>query len=475
VLIYSKDRRRRSEVGSQKSEVGSRNSEFRIQNSELQILKFSLFLIMFFIVVSQASSQSNYPGKEKKSQVLQETDVQSIQKEIEVTVRNVDITKFPLIKIFIEAVNKLGRPLDTIRPDELFVFEDGIRKQVLTVERIPVSDTVAADFVFCIDQTGSMQKYIDAVKRNITSFANTLMSRGIDYRLGLVLFSDDLEKVYQPTKNVDEFLEWLSYVKARGGGDEPENALEALEAASKMNFRIEANRVAVIITDAPYHQLGENGDGVTNQTTKSIIDLLIKNEIRLFSIAPPRLENYVTISRKTRGNFFDIDYPFSTILDNFSRQLTNLYAMTYRSDQGEIPDSIDIAILDKGSQKLVRRTIPIIELGRKLIIENLLYQSNKYDLPEAIKELDILAHFLKNKDKVMIMIEGHTDNVGDHATNDKLSIRRAESVKQYLVKRGIAASRITTIGYGKRRPIANNKNEFGRKLNRRTEIVIVSK
>ena len=74
-----------------------------------------------------------------------------------------------------------------------------------------------------------------------------------------------------------------------------------------------------------------------------------------------------------------------------------------------------------------------------------------------------------------ILVEGHTDNRGADKLNDQLSLLRAESVKDYLVKRGIEANRIKTKGYGKRRPLAPNDTEFGRQLNRRTEIVIVSK
>ena len=73
------------------------------------------------------------------------------------------------------------------------------------------------------------------------------------------------------------------------------------------------------------------------------------------------------------------------------------------------------------------------------------------------------------------MIEGHTDNVGSNYLNDKLSRKRANSVKNYLIKRGIAEKRIKIKGYGERRPIASNRTDFGRRLNRRTEIVIVSK
>lgn len=440
----------------------------------------SLIVLLMLLVSSATNAQTErVPTKQDSLKMakglLNQAKVKSIQKEIELTIRNVDITRFPEIRIIVEAYNKAGDPLDTLYANNLTVLENGVEKKVLSVEKISVNERVPVDFVYVIDMTGSMQKYIDAVRKNISGFTQSLVKRGIDYRLGLVLFSDYTEKTYELTDNVGDFLKWLSYVKAHGGGDEKENALEAMAEAANLKYRPSANRVLVLITDAPYHQVGEKGQGVTGLNTKTMIKELNDNEIRVFSIVPPKLSNYKRISRETRGTFFDIDYPFSTILDNFSNQLTNLYALTFRTDQPAIPDSINIGILNEKKLELVKKTIPIVELGRKLIIENLLYKTNSFELPDSVQELNVLYEFMNNKKNVVILVEGHTDNRGSHRINDYLSKRRAESVKKYLVKKGINAKRIRTKGYGKRKPIASNATEFGRSLNRRTEIVIISK
>lgn len=439
------------------------------------MIKTSISLIILFLLVSSILFAQD-ESKDKAKELLNEAKVESLKKEIELTVRNVDISKFPEIKITIEAYNKLGQPLDTLTADNLYVYENGVQKKVISVEKIPIVEKSAVDFIFLIDKTGSMQQKIDAVRSNVRGFSNSLMRRGIDYRLGLVLFNDDIESIEQPTDNVTTFLGWLKDVKAKGGGDEKENALEALEvSAMDIEYRMEADRVAVLITDAPYHQKGEEGFGVTNRTTESIIELLQENQVRVFSIVPPKLKNYHKISADSRGNYYDIDYPFSTILDNFSNQLTNLYKLTYNSGQEAIPDSIEISLFSRDRKTLVKKTIPIVELGRKLIIENLLFQTAKYDLPDSVRELDLLADFMIARPNVAIIVEGHTDAVGSFATNDLLSKNRANSVKDYLVKRGVSEFRIQTQGYGERKPIATNETEFGRKLNRRTEIIIVAK
>lgn len=439
-------------------------------------------IIYIFIVIFLTSSKlfsinekQVADSVQKAKELLEDATVKSAQKEIEITIRNVDITKFPDISIIVEAFNIFGQPLDTLLPEKLTIVENGVEKKVISVKKISVHERVPVDFVFIIDKTGSMQKYIDAVKSNVQVLMSSLVKRGIDYRLGLVLFSDAVEKRFPLTDNVNTFLSWINPVVAERGGDEPENALEAIRTAAEFKFRPSANKVGIILTDAPYHQAGEKGDGTTDFTTESMIKFLKEKEFRLFTITPPRLNNYRKIASKTRGNTYDIEYPFSNILDNFSNQLTNLFALKYMTNQPAIPDSINIALLNEKKQELVHKVIPIVELGRKLIIENLLYKTNSAELSMAVPELEVLTEFLTNKQNVRIMVEGHTDDRGSDKLNDRLSLLRAESVKRYLIKKNIAATRIKTTGFGKRRPIADNTTDFGRSINRRTEIVILSK
>ena len=87
----------------------------------------------------------------------------------------------------------------------------------------------------------------------------------------------------------------------------------------------------------------------------------------------------------------------------------------------------------------------------------------------AMDELDKGVQILTDHPTVKISVEGHTDNTGDAAFNQKLSERRAAAVKTYLVKKGIGADRIVTSGYGQSKPIADNKTAAGRAANRRVE------
>ncbi|MBL8384097.1 MAG: OmpA family protein [Burkholderiales bacterium] len=93
--------------------------------------------------------------------------------------------------------------------------------------------------------------------------------------------------------------------------------------------------------------------------------------------------------------------------------------------------------------------------------------------PEAKAKLDDLVGKLKGISLEVIIAVGHTDSIGGDAYNQKLSVKRAESVKAYLVSKGIEPNRIYTEGKGKKQPVADNKTAEGRAKNRRVEIEVV--
>ncbi len=93
--------------------------------------------------------------------------------------------------------------------------------------------------------------------------------------------------------------------------------------------------------------------------------------------------------------------------------------------------------------------------------------------PEGKAKLDDLVSKVKAINLEVIIAVGHTDWIGTDAYNQKLSVRRAEAVKAYLVSKGIEKNRIYTEGKGEKQPVADNRTKEGRAKNRRVEIEVV--
>jgi len=93
--------------------------------------------------------------------------------------------------------------------------------------------------------------------------------------------------------------------------------------------------------------------------------------------------------------------------------------------------------------------------------------------PTAMTSLQPIAEFLKSSPDVKVRVDGHSDSVGSDAYNLKLSTRRAESVKAYLVESGAQDAQVMTRGFGETKPVAANTAESGRKQNRRVELEII--
>ena len=112
------------------------------------------------------------------------------------------------------------------------------------------------------------------------------------------------------------------------------------------------------------------------------------------------------------------------------------------------------------------------EAPRKLTLEGVNFDSDSARLrPESLAILDNAAATLKEWGEVKVEVAGHTDSTNSDAYNLRLSQRRAEAVRAYLIKQGVAADRLTAKGYGESSPVADNKTAAGRYKNRRVELI----
>jgi outer membrane protein OmpA-like peptidoglycan-associated protein len=115
--------------------------------------------------------------------------------------------------------------------------------------------------------------------------------------------------------------------------------------------------------------------------------------------------------------------------------------------------------------------IPIVAIKDSVVFDNLLFETGSAQLKaKEIPELDEFAKFVLAHPDLKLIVEGHTDDVGNKNANLLLSKNRALSVMDYLVRKGIDKQRFKCIGFGSDRPIALNSNEEGRAKNRRVVI-----
>jgi outer membrane protein OmpA-like peptidoglycan-associated protein len=129
------------------------------------------------------------------------------------------------------------------------------------------------------------------------------------------------------------------------------------------------------------------------------------------------------------------------------------------------------------SSEPYRKTIGLnrVREGEFMRMYNVFYDTDSWELLESsLPELENLLEFLAVNNTVVIEVGGHTDADGSEEHNQLLSERRAISVKEFLTKRGVTADRIFTHGYGEMSPVGDNITPAGKKLNRRTEITILS-
>ncbi|MBO7431972.1 MAG: OmpA family protein [Elusimicrobia bacterium] len=136
-----------------------------------------------------------------------------------------------------------------------------------------------------------------------------------------------------------------------------------------------------------------------------------------------------------------------------------------------VPEPEPVKEIKQAIQEAVKEEKKEFTIDFEKLSKQSLFEFNSDKIAEDnYAGLDVVAEFLKETPNVSVKIEGHTDNIGTKEYNQKLSERRAKSVANYLINKGVDSSKITTEGFGFSKPIASNKTAEGRAKNRRTEM-----
>jgi len=252
-----------------------------------------------------------------------------------------------------------GQPVGNLKPENVKVFEDGKPAKIIDFRGVGQGRPV--DIVFVMDITESMQPYIDAVKQNVIQFAQDLSANNRDYRLGLVTFEDYVVSKYPDcncayrnsfTSDVHQFTDWISSLRAGGGGDIPEDQLDALAYAASFPFRPQAEGIIIIVTDAPPHHRGDGSrytqhdqayhdhhsldTDVTEETGDDVAAQLKKNSLTLYAVVPPPFiaPEYQQIVDATHGKSYNIiteEGRFASLVREIGHSIATEYSLTYRT------------------------------------------------------------------------------------------------------------------------------------------------
>ncbi len=251
-----------------------------------------------------------------------------------------------------------GAPVGNLRPDNVQVFEDGKPAKIIDFRGVGQGRPV--DIVFVMDVTESMQPYIDAIKQNMINFAHDLAANNRDYRLGLVTFEDYVVSKYadcncayrnQLTPDVSQFVQWVGTLHASGGGDIPEDPLDALAYAATLPFRPQAQAILILITDAPCHKAGDGPDragdeayrlhknpnaDVTDLTGAKVAAILQRQGLTLYAVVPPPFIEpaYAEVVKTTHGRSYNIvteESRFSELVREIGHSIATEYSLTYRT------------------------------------------------------------------------------------------------------------------------------------------------
>jgi len=250
---------------------------------------------------------------------------------LQVKITAINPVLFPKVSVPVRIVDTTGNAVTALDTSYISIREDFRRHEIEALSS-GFFDSTKADFVFVFDTTISMQPYVDALKNKVEQFADSIEKRGIDYALGLVLFGDPyfVWNNGQLTPDVEVFQKKVASIQCGGGNDLRENPFDALVAATTMTFRYGAQKIFIMITDAPPHTNTTPGT-MTKLTLNAVCDTLIRNNVTCYvvGIREPEYLGSGSLSQRTGGKFFDITADFGSILDEISKSITGQYEIRF--------------------------------------------------------------------------------------------------------------------------------------------------
>lgn len=347
----------------------------------------------------------------------------------------------------------------------------------LQVEEIRESTSPPFSICFVLDNSTSMGELRAVNLQQSVRYVTGKIKAG-DY-ISATKFTSKSTTEVLPTNNKDEFISKFRIngmsSSIYGNGTD---ILLALDSAAETLLKVpeKYKRIIILFSD------GMGG----NSNYQNVIKKLRNNDIRVFPICygMTDISFMEKLAKDTDGKMFWLSNikDFSKVFEYIYNLLNNHYKITYKplncNDLHNVTLNLDVK--EFGFEKIQSfgeydKSIftDFAEVGTMTFID-IEFEYNKAEInQESVELLGDLVNQLKRNEQIKIEICGHTDDIGGEDYNMQLSLARANSVKNELVKLGINSARLSVKGFGKTKPIVPNDSEENRKKNRRTEFIII--
>lgn len=247
------------------------------------------------------------------------------------------------------------------------------------------------------------------------------------------------------------------------------------------------NHIACDISTTPIMVNDQNEDSFSPQITFSYLPTEPRNFVTLCDYFTANGgEKYLTIGRFIKKGDLSV-----TVKDSFPKSQFNLDKSSYyvidNVELLEVHDPLECncrTLIDDLRINLTRQDTSRLKLmtyfselkiGKAIVLNNINFNFDSYILLKSSEdELSSFCQFLIDNPELRFRIDGHTDNIGTDEYNLDLSIKRAKSVYNWLVNKGIQPSRLEYTGFGKRQPLINSTDDNSRGINRRVEVRIIN-
>lgn len=287
----------------------------------------------------------------------------------------------------------------------------------------------------------------------------------------------------------------FKYIKANGIPEEP-NKLDII-AGEKVNFRVYYEKIDAGITVFDFFE-GHNSDEVRywNYYKVHIINpsdkVLRKKELADSTIIKPVffIKGKVLDEKTRKPVNAKLEYLISPSMKVVDSTMTYWNTGSYKaslfnkgiyncvvSAQGYLIKQESINLFTANANNTIEKDFYLtpISKGDLVLLNNVYFETAEYELLTAsYAELNKLVELMNQNSTLTILIEGHTDVVGDKKANMELSQKRVNSVKNYLISKGIETKRIETKGWGSTKPLNSNGTDDERKVNRRVEFRVMN-